>query len=92
MTERVKVCPFHGSRLDAAFCNICGQRLIDEPICTCGKIVSVFDQYCGACGSALKPSMDLFADDPEFRERFRRTIRELARRIQQGLKDRKSNQ
>jgi hypothetical protein len=87
MTEPVKVCPVHGARIDAIFCNVCGQRLIDEPTCVCGKVVSVYDQYCRACGIALKPSWDIFADDPAFRQSFRRTIRELAKRMRQALKD-----
>jgi hypothetical protein len=63
MTDAVKVCLIHGARIDASFCNVCGLPLVDEPICPCGKTVSVFDQYCRACG--------------ESRENFRKALLEM---------------
>jgi hypothetical protein len=69
MTERVKVCLIHGAKLDASFCNVCGSHLIDEPTCSCGKTVSVFDQYCRACG--------------ESRESFRQALLELVQTLQE---------
>jgi hypothetical protein len=77
MTPPDKVCPIHGVHIDAIFCTVCGQRLINEPTCACGKTVSIFDYYCGACGTALQRR--------KVGERFRNTIRELMRRMRQAL-------
>jgi predicted amidophosphoribosyltransferase len=85
MAEPFKVCPQHGGlQHGASFCTECGQRLIDEAICVCGKAISVFDRYCGHCGIALDQGQV-----DRHREAFRKEILpQWTRRLRQALKRR----
>jgi hypothetical protein len=82
MTQSNKVCPIHGLTIDAVFCTVCGQRLIEQPTCACGKTINIFDRYCGHCGIALDQGQV-----DHHREAFRKEILpQWTRRLRQALK------
>jgi hypothetical protein len=47
-----KECPDHGFYADSTFCPVCGQFMIEQPRCVCGRPMAGWEHYCRACGVA----------------------------------------
>lgn len=53
----MKLCPKCQVRLahNSNYCEECGTKLIEAPLCECGFEPSPFDKFCQQCGKNLKP-------------------------------------